>query len=95
MGNKISVIVPAYNVENTIEKCLTSILNQTYQNLEIIVVNDGSTDTTRDIVFKMANTDERIHLIDHHINKGLFRARLTGVKVSSGDYISFVDSDDY
>lgn len=91
----VSIIVPAYNVEKMIEKCLNSIIRQTYSQIEIIVVNDGSIDSTRDIVLRMADTDSRIKLIDHEKNCGLFRARMTGVKASSGDYIGFVDSDDY
>lgn len=92
---KISVIVPAYNVEKTIEKCLDSIISQSYQNIEIIVVNDGSTDSTGKILAEYSTKDARIKVIKHDENRGLFLARMTGIKAASGDYIGFVDSDDY
>lgn len=91
----ISVIVPAYNVASTISKCLDSIIAQTYKNLEVIVVNDGSKDETRNIVLKYCEQYSQIILIDHDKNKGLFAARVTGVKKAMGEYIGFVDSDDY
>ncbi|WP_044938019.1 glycosyltransferase [Pseudobutyrivibrio sp. LB2011] len=91
----ISIIIPAYNVEDYIARCLESIIKQTYKNLEIIVVNDCSTDGTKEIIEKYINIDERIKVVNHAVNSGLFRARVTGVQHSSGDYIGFVDSDDY
>ena len=91
----ISVIVPAYNVETTIAKCLDSILNQSYKNIEIIVVNDGSTDSTKDIVLQYCSNYHRVSLINHEKNRGLFLARISGVKKAKGEYIGFVDSDDY
>ncbi len=92
---KISVVVPLYNTDKYIERCLDSIINQTYRNLEIIVVNDASTDNSRNIVNEYIKKDSRISLIDHECNKGLYHARITGVENSHGDYIGFVDSDDY
>ncbi len=91
---KISVIIPVYNVEKYLEKCLESVINQTYKNLEIIVVNDGSKDTSGDICDIFAKKDDRIKVI-HKINGGLSDARNAGMKIATGDYIGFVDSDDY
>lgn len=89
---KISVIIPAYNAEKTIVKCLDSIINQTYKNLEIIVINDASTDNTLSIINKYKND---IKIINNKENKGIGYSRNTGVKNATGDYISFIDSDDY
>lgn len=89
----ISVIVPAYNAESTIERCLISILAQTYSQLEIIVVNDGSTDETENIIKKMSLIDGRIRLISIP-NNGVSHARNVGLDAAKGDYITFVDSDD-
>jgi glycosyltransferase involved in cell wall biosynthesis len=91
---RVSVIVPAYNVEKFILKCLTSILNQTYSNIEIIVINDGSTDKTRQLLDEIAGTDKRLKII-HQENAGVSVARNLGIKISTGDYIVFVDGDDY
>ncbi len=91
---KISVIIPAYNAEQTIERCISSIQNQTHKNLEIIVVNDGSTDSTEDIVKYLQLCDERIKLISIP-NGGVSHARNVGIYNATGDYIAFVDSDDY
>ena len=90
----ISVIVPAYNAEPYLEKCLDSILRQTYERLEIIVVDDGSTDKTRDIADAAAQTDSRIRVI-HQENKGLGEARNAGLDIATGELIAFVDSDDW
>ncbi len=92
--DKISVIVPAYNCQDTIERCIKSIQNQTYKNLEIIVVNDGSTDNTEAVLFALQSNDERIKVISIP-NGGVSHARNTGLDNSTGDYITFVDSDDY
>lgn len=94
-NKRISVIIPAYNVEKTIGKCLDSVIRQTYVNLEIIVVNDGSTDATGTLIDQYKEKDARIKVIQHANNQGLFLARMTGIKAASGDYIGFVDSDDY
>lgn len=90
----LSVIIPVYNVENYLEKCLDSVLNQSYRNLEIITVDDCSIDGSLKILNNYAKLDDRIKIIHHEKNKGLFQARLTGVHASHGDYIAFVDSDD-
>lgn len=92
---KISVIVPAYNMEDFLEKCLNSLINQTYQNLEIIVVNDCSSDKTLEICNEFCEIDERIKVISNKTNQGLFHTRIIGTKVATGDYIAFVDADDY
>ena len=90
----ISVIVPVYNVESYVAECIESIQNQTYMNLEIILVNDGSTDNSGDICDQYATYDERIKVI-HKENAGVSAARNTGIEAANGDYIAFVDSDDY
>ena len=90
----ISVIVPVYNVESYVAECIESIQNQTYMNLEIILVDDGSTDASGDICDKYAAYDERIQVI-HKENAGVSAARNTGIESANGDYIGFVDSDDY
>lgn len=90
----ISIIVPVYNVEPYLRRCLDSIINQTYTNLEIIVVNDGSTDSCPTICDYYAEIDERIRVI-HKVNGGLSDARNAGLREATGDYIAFVDSDDW
>lgn len=94
MDEKISVIVPVYNVEQYLERCVDSIINQTYKNLEIILVNDGSTDNSGQICDELAKKDDRIRVI-HKKNGGVSEARNVGVKEISGEYIIFIDSDDY
>nr|WP_263325069.1 glycosyltransferase [Neobacillus sp. Marseille-Q6967] len=91
---KISIIVAAYNVENYIEKCLDSIITQTYKDLEIIVVNDGSTDKTQEKINAYSMTDKRIIIINKS-NGGLSSARNEGLEIATGDYIGFIDGDDY
>lgn len=91
---KISIIVPVYNVESYLKRCVDSILKQTYKNLEIILVDDGSTDSSGAICNWYSEHDERIKVI-HKINGGLSSARNAGIEIASGDYISFVDSDDW
>lgn len=91
---KISIIVPVYNVEKYLKKCLESLIHQTYKNIEIICVNDGSTDQSLDILYQYQNSDHRIKVIDQ-LNGGLSDARNTGLKHVSGQYIMFVDSDDW
>lgn len=90
---KISVIVPAYNIEEYIKKCLISIQNQTYKNIEVIVVNDGSTDKTLDIINNTILNDNRFIVINQN-NTGVSTARKNGIEKASGDYIGFVDGDD-
>lgn len=90
----ISVIIPVYNVERHLEKCLNSIVNQTYKNLEIILINDGSTDNSGVICEKYAENDSRVIYISRE-NKGVSASRNEGIELSNGDYFSFIDSDDY
>ncbi|MGL4345381.1 MAG: glycosyltransferase family 2 protein [Cellulosilyticaceae bacterium] len=90
----ISIIIPAYNVVQYIERCLESILRQTYKALEIIIVNDGSTDATAVICEAYAKKDERIRLI-HQKNQGVAVARNTGIALATGSFIGFVDPDDW
>ena len=90
----ISVIIPVYNVEQYLCECVDSVINQTYKNLEIILVDDGSTDSSGKICDDYAHKDERISVI-HQKNSGLSGARNTGIDNASGDYIYFLDSDDY
>ncbi len=94
MEDLISIIVPIYNVEEYLEKCVDSILNQTYKNLEIILVNDGSSDDSINICNRYEKEDSRVKVI-HKQNGGMSDARNTGMKIASGKYIGFVDSDDY
>lgn len=90
----ISIIVPVYNVERYLEECVESLVNQTYENLEIILVNDGSTDSSGSLCERLAKTDKRIRVI-HKKNEGLGFARNAGMKVMTGKYVTFIDSDDY
>lgn len=90
----VSVIVPVYNVENYIEKCLESIVNQTYKNLQIILVDDGSTDKSGEICDKYVKMDERVEVI-HKENNGLVSARKSGIVRAKGIYTVNVDGDDW
>lgn len=94
MDDKITVIVPVYNVENYLRKCLDSIITQTYKNIEIVVVNDGSTDASGEICKEFSEMDHRILYIEQE-NAGLSAARNTGLNNMSGNYVTFVDSDDW
>ena len=89
----VSVIIPAYNIEDYIGRCLDSIISQTYKNLEIIVVDDGSRDHTGEILDNYAKKDRRIKVI-HKENGGVSSARNKGIEVAEGDYIGFIDGDD-
>ena len=91
---KISIIVPVYNVEAYLERCVESILKQTYTNLEILLVNDGSTDKSGELCDKLALRDHRIRVI-HKENGGLSDARNRGIDEASSNLIGFIDSDDY
>ena len=93
MGENISVIVPVYNLESYIERCVHSILAQTHRDLEIILVDDGSTDSSPRILDALAQKDERIHVI-HKQNGGVTSARLAGAASATGEWIGFVDGDD-
>lgn len=90
----VSVVVPIYNVEKYLKKCVETIINQTYKNIEIILVNDGSTDNCLCICNEFRNKDKRINVIDKK-NGGLSDARNVGLKNAHGKYICFIDSDDY
>lgn len=92
--NKVSVIVPIYGVEKYLPECLDSIINQTYTNLEIILVDDKSPDKSGKIADDYAERDKRIKVIHKPKNEGLNMARATGFKKSSGDFVAFIDSDD-
>lgn len=91
---KVSIIVPVYNVEKYVKKCIKSLMNQTLKEIEIIVVDDGSTDNSISIIEKVAKDDERIKIF-HKENGGLSDARNYGLKKAKGKYIAFLDSDDY
>lgn len=91
---KVSIIVPVYNVEKYLKRCLDSITNQTLKELEIICINDGSTDNSLKILKQYAHKDKRISIINKQ-NEGLSVARNTGMEAASGEYIGFVDSDDW
>ena len=90
----ISIIVPVYNVDLYIRRCVWSICNQTYRNLEIILVDDGSTDRSGEICDELAQQDARIRVI-HQLNTGLSQARNVGLREAHGAYIGFVDGDDF
>ncbi len=92
---KISIIVPVYNVKDYLKKCLDSLINQTLKDIEIIIVNDGSTDGSREFIDNYASNYPNIIKVIHKENGGLMSAWTTGVKQSQGEYIGFVDSDDY
>lgn len=94
MEELISVIVPVYNVEKYIDKCINSIINQTYKNLEIILVDDGSPDNCGNICDEYSKKDNRIIVI-HKENGGVSSARNIGIKNAKGKWITFVDSDDW
>ncbi|GLB24137.1 hypothetical protein LXJ15735_03780 [Lacrimispora xylanolytica] len=90
----VSVIIPIYNVEKYLSECLDSVINQTYRNLEIILVDDGSTDNSSDICSEYANIDKRIKVVRQN-NRGLVGARKAGISIATGEIATFVDSDDW
>ncbi|WP_294908977.1 glycosyltransferase [uncultured Ruminococcus sp.] len=90
---KISIIVPVYNIEKYLEKSIESLINQTYKNIEIILIDDGSTDNSPQICDSLAKKDSRIKVI-HQPNKGVSAARNAGIQIADGDYIGFCDGDD-
>ena len=94
MKRKYSIIVPVYNVEKYINECLSSLINQTYKNIEIVVINDGSSDNSLSLIEEYSRIDDRIRVIDQK-NMGLGYTRNVGIDNAVGDYILFVDSDDY
>ena len=93
-NDKISVIIPAYNIADYLPRCLDSILNQTYQNLEIIVVNDGSVDGTQNVIDDYVKKDNRVISVTIS-NVGVTKTRLTGVEYATGQWIGFIDGDDF
>lgn len=93
MNEKVSVIIPVYNVQDYIEECLRSIMQSSYENIEILAVNDGSKDDSRDVILRLQQEDDRIILLDKE-NGGLSDARNYGMKHSTGEYFVFIDGDD-
>ena len=94
MNKIVSIIIPVYNVEKYLIQCLESVINQTYKNLQIILINDGSTDKSYEICLKYSQKDNRIVLINQE-NKGSASAKNKGLRIAYGDYIGFLDSDDF
>jgi glycosyltransferase involved in cell wall biosynthesis len=93
--NLVTVVIPAYNRSKVIESAVSSALSQSYENLEIIIVDDGSHDDTGEIINKVINSDNRVKYIAHPSNLGAQAARNTGIRNANGDWITFLDSDDY
>ena len=94
MNELVSIIIPVYNVEKYIEKTVESVLNQDYKNIEVILVNDGSQDKSKDIIEKFSKIDSRIRIINKE-NGGVSSARNEGIRSAAGDYITFIDGDDW
>lgn len=92
---KVSVVIPVYNVEKYLSKCLDSVCNQTLKDIEIICVNDCSTDSSLSLLEAYAKKDKRIRIVNRKTNGGLAAARNSGLDVAEGEYVAFVDSDDY
>lgn len=93
--DKISIVVAVYNAEKTLKKCIESLLNQTYENTEIILVNDCSKDNSLDICNEYSKANDNVKVISNEINSGVSDTRNNGIDISTGEYICFVDSDDY
>lgn len=94
MNSKISVVLPVYNVKQYLDRCMESVLNQTYTNIEILLVDDGSTDGSSELCDNYGKVDNRVKVI-HKANGGLSSARNTGTENATGEYITYIDSDDY
>ena len=90
----LSIIIPVYNVEQTLQRCVKSVLEQSFTNYEIILIDDGSTDKSGQMIDSLAETDNRCTAI-HQPNRGLSAARNTGIEIATGNYITFIDSDDF
>ena len=95
MNKKVSVIVPVYNSEKYLSRSLNSIINQSYKNLEIIVIDDSSTDNSKNMIKKYASKDNRIRPFYSEVNCGVSKARNNGLSTFTGDYVFFIDADDY
>ena len=93
--DKISIVVAVYNAEKTLKKCVDSLLNQTYNNIEIILVNDCSKDNSLDICNEYSKANDNVKVISNDRNSGVSATRNNGINNSTGEYICFVDSDDY
>ena len=91
---KFSVIVPIYNVEEYIEECVSSVLRQTYSNFELILVNDGSPDSSLEIIIRLSKRDDRIIVINKKENEGVALARSTGLSQAVGNFVLYLDGDD-
>lgn len=94
-GKTISIIIPVYNTEAYFPRCIDSVLGQSYRNLEVIVVNDGSPGDIDRLMEPIVRRDSRVRYLRHEKNQGLFRARVTGMAAATGEYVAFLDSDDY
>ena len=94
MKSKVSIIIPAYNCVQYIEQCLCSVIKQTYSEVEMVIIDDGSTDGTGNIVDQICQNRENAIVI-HQVNQGVSAARNKGIECASGKYILFLDSDDY
>ena len=92
---KLSIVMPVYNTEKYFVRSIESVLNQTYKNFELIIVDDCSPGNIKELAQQYLKKDSRVKLISHEKNKGLFRARMTGAESALGDFIAFIDSDDY
>ena len=90
----VSIIIPVYNVEKYVSECVNSVLSQDYKNIEIVIINDGSTDNSLEICKRIADSDSRVKVYTKK-NGGLSDARNVGIKLSKGEYLLFLDSDDY
>ena len=95
MNELVSIVIPIYNVENYLEKCLDSVIHQSYSNIEIILINDASPDNSIEICEKFQNIDPRIIVVNKTNNEGISAARNTGLDICKGQYITFIDGDDY
>lgn len=91
---KVSIVIPVYNVESYLRQCIDSVLNQSYQNLELVLVDDGSKDSSPAICDEYAAKDSRVVVV-HKANGGAAAARNDGIRKATGDYVTFLDSDDY
>ena len=91
----VSIVIPVFNTADFFEKCLLSVINQTYKNIEIILINDGSTDNVKEIIMKYKEIDDRIVYIENETNIGAGLSRNVGIDISKGKYLYFMDSDDY